>query len=174
MKANRREGQLSVVATVGTDHHPFDRMIAWLDWFAADHPHVSVFVQSGTAAPPRACAGTSYLAHDELAERMHAADGVVSHGGPATIMAARAAGRRPIVVPRRPELGEHVDDHQVRFGRWMAERDQIALAESQAAFDALLEAALADPTQYLLATDSTGAGAAGVRRFGELIDGMLA
>lgn len=174
MKSDSGERRLSIVATVGTDHHPFDRLIAWLDRFAADHPQVSVFVQSGTSAPPRTCIGAAYLAHDELGERMHSADAVVSHGGPATIMGARAAGRRPIVVPRQSALGEHVDDHQVRFGRWMAERGQIELADNQDALDALLEAALDDPDHYLLDADRTGAGVAGVRRFGELVDGMLA
>ena len=43
-----------VFVTVGTDHHPFDRLCGWADaWVAAGrHPEVPWFVQSGTSAAP--------------------------------------------------------------------------------------------------------------------------
>lgn len=50
---------------------------------------------------------------------------VVCHGGPGSIMGALAAGKSPLVVPRDPRLREHVDDHQIRFVRWLAERAPI-------------------------------------------------
>jgi len=49
-----------VFVTVGTDHHPFDRLCAWADaWVsAARHPEIPWFVQSGTSRAP-ATASTS-------------------------------------------------------------------------------------------------------------------
>jgi UDP-N-acetylglucosamine transferase subunit ALG13 len=41
---------------------------------------------------------------------LRAADLVVTHAGVASIVDAVRAGHRPIVVPRRQHLGEHVDD----------------------------------------------------------------
>ena len=45
-----------VFVTVGTDHHPFDRLCGWADaWVAgARHPEVPWFVQSGTSQAPEA------------------------------------------------------------------------------------------------------------------------
>ena len=173
MNGSGAPGGPSIVGTVGTDHHPFDRLIAWLDRFAADHPSVSTFVQSGTSAPPRTCDGSAYLAFDELGARLAGSVAVVSHGGPATIMDARAAGRLPIVLPRQSGLGEHVDDHQVRFSTWMDSRGQVVLAHDEDHLTELLEGALADPSRYVL-DPAAGAGEAAIRRFGDLVDGMLA
>ncbi len=109
---------------------------------------------------------------------MAGASVVVSHGGPGTIMGARRAGRVPDRRPPPGALGEHVDDHQVRFSRWMAERDQIELADSEATLSTLLEQAVADPTRYRLAGRGNGegarAGAPAIDLFGDLIDGLLA
>jgi UDP-N-acetylglucosamine transferase subunit ALG13 len=41
-----------VLVTVGTDHHRFDRLIGWVDRWAAAHPDAQVLVQHGTATAP--------------------------------------------------------------------------------------------------------------------------
>ena len=42
-----------VVALAGTDHHPFDRLVEWVDAAALRHPDVRFLVQHGgtTRAP---------------------------------------------------------------------------------------------------------------------------
>ena len=50
-----------------------------------------------------------------------------------------------MVVPRRPDLGEHVDDHQIRFGHWMANRCQVVLAETEDELHRQLDLAFANP-----------------------------
>ena len=40
------------------------------------------------------------------------------------------SGFRPIVVPRDPALGEHLDEHQILFSQFMASRGWIDLADS--------------------------------------------
>lgn len=104
-----------VLALSGTDHHPFDRMVSWIDLAASRHPDLRFVVQHGTAAPPAVAEGRDYLAHDEMVDLIAQALLVVCHGGPGTIMDAREAGHVPLVMPRDPALGEHVDDHQQRF-----------------------------------------------------------
>ena len=47
---------------------------------------------------------------------------IISHGGPASFIAALQVGKTPIVVPRKSELNEHVNDHQVDFSREVAQR----------------------------------------------------
>jgi len=162
-----------VLVTVGTDHHPFDRLVGWIDTWATLHPATKSLVQRGTSTAPEGCRSVEYLPFEGLRRAIDGASVVISHGGPATIMDVRAAGRLPVVVPRRPDLGEHVDAHQVRFCRWMAGRGQVLLAEDEATLHRLLDDALASPASVRIDPHDPGVDAA-VRRFGDLIDGLLA
>jgi UDP-N-acetylglucosamine transferase subunit ALG13 len=168
-------GTALVVVTVGTDHHRFDRLVRWVeDWFAEQADDVRVVAQTGTAAPSIAFPCQPYLAPADLDEAVGLATAVVSHGGPATIMGIRSRGLLPIVVPRDPTLDEHVDDHQQRFGRWLAARGEVALATTEAELHGRLDAALADPSAFRLADGGVDPRAEAVERFGVLIDELLA
>jgi UDP-N-acetylglucosamine transferase subunit ALG13 len=147
------------VITVGTDHHPFDRMIAWANHWLAGHPQLAdgCFVQSGTASVSPGCAASRLLGVDQLAVLLDAADVIVCHGGPASISEAWVRGRKPIVVPRLADLGEHVDDHQADFCAKVAELGNIAVARTLAEFAGLLDAAVADPSGFRAASPSSGA-----------------
>jgi UDP-N-acetylglucosamine transferase subunit ALG13 len=120
-----------VLATVGTDHHPFDRFINWIDAWHADHNDVDVFVQYGTCNQTPVSPGSQWVEGHELAAMMARADAIVCHGGPSTIIEARTNGTVPVVLPRNPALGEHVDGHQMRFADFMAEQDNILLARTK-------------------------------------------
>ena len=158
--------------TVGTDHHQFDRLVRWVDTWALAHPDHPCRIQRGTSVRPESCASDEYVAYSALIGSMQASAVIVTHGGPATIMEARAHGHLPVVVPRRPDLGEHVDDHQIRFSRWMAGRHQVLLAETEDALHHQLDCALADPASVRIAPDDIHLGAA-VRRFGDLVDDLV-
>lgn len=47
---------------------------------------------------------------------------VITHGGPSSFIMPLQIGKIPIVVPRKHEFNEHVNDHQVAFSRAVAER----------------------------------------------------
>ena len=81
-----------VVALAGTDHHPFDRLVHWVDDAATRHPDLRFFVQYGTAAPPTVAEGRAYLEHDVMIDLMEHALLIVCHGGPGTIMDAAKPG----------------------------------------------------------------------------------
>ncbi len=105
-----------MVALAGTDHHPYERMVEWVDAAAERRPDVRFLVQHGsTTRAPRVAEGAEFLAHDRLVALLREAAVVVCHGGPGTIMDAREAGHVPLCMPRDPALGEHVDGHQQRF-----------------------------------------------------------
>lgn len=135
----------SVLTVVGTDHHPFDRLVRWVDRWAARHPRVVVLVQRGTSVSPQTAGSVAYLDHAELQDAMRRAAVVVSHGGPSTIVEIRRLGKLPIVVPRDPAHGEHVDAHQVRFVERLVERGLVLRAPDEASLGRLLDQALADP-----------------------------
>ena len=160
-----------VFVSVGTDHHPFDRLVDAVERWTA-RSNVACYIQSGTSRRPDTATGLPYLPYPSMAQAMEGAVAVVCHGGPATIMLARQCGRIPIVVPRDPERGEHVDGHQQEFARWMAAKGQVVLAESTTELGHHLDAAIADPERYRV-TDEDDETADAVARFSELVDDLI-
>ena len=163
---------------VGTDHHPFDRLVQWVDqWVAQRGDGYRAVVQHGAAAAPAVAEGSSLVAHDELQGLMALAQVIVMHGGPASIIEARRLGKVPVVVPRAPEHGEHVDGHQQRFTRRLSELGLVALCETQADFTTTLTNAGRDPALLQVSGTSTGLGGAdtcdGVEAVRLIVDGLI-
>ncbi len=161
----------SIFVTVGTDHHPFDRLIRWVDG-SLKRVSADCFVQFGTSQSPSMCPGAAYLSHEETRERIAGADAIVCHGGPGTIIDCLRAGTMPIVVPRRHSEGEHVDDHQVRFTARLEESAYIKVAHSSTELEELLEAALQDRSDVLSPTNQATLQAS-VERFADLVAPLL-
>jgi UDP-N-acetylglucosamine transferase subunit ALG13 len=159
-----------VFVSVGTDHHPFDRLVRWVDAWLPEG--VQCVVQYGASAAPERAEGVAYLDHAALTSLLDEAAVVVSHGGPTTITESRRHGRRPIVVPRDPALGEHVDDHQQRFCARMESKGLITTASDEDGFRGLLDRALADPQEFAV-TPGEGDVADSVARFGTLVADLL-
>lgn len=159
-----------ILATVGTDVHPFDRLVGWVDGWAKAHPDFEVIIQYGSSAVPEIANGIQFLSHDALLEWMTRASIVITHGGPATIMEVRARHGVPIVIPRNPSLGEHVDRHQLDFCTAMARRDFVQLAQSSEHLEGLIEAQIANPPRPTAAPTSLPEG---VSRFAQEVDAML-
>ena len=163
-----------VFVTVGTDHHPFDRLVRWVDgWLEANPGRVRCTVQAGTAETPRAADHVGYVSVQRMEMLMSEADAVICHGGPGAIAASRGSGIRPIVVPRSVKLGEHVDDHQRWFARRLANEGQILLAEDEGAFRRLLTSALDDP-EFVRRPAQADILDETVRRFAAFVDPLLA
>jgi UDP-N-acetylglucosamine transferase subunit ALG13 len=138
------EPPFRIFGTVGTDHHPFDRLVEWIDRWLGETTvaeHVVAVVQAGSSTAPRRAEAAGILPFDEFQAALEQADAVVCHGGSSTIAQARLAGHRPLVVPRRPDLGEHVDEHQVRYAARLAERGEVVLVHSYECLGAALESA---------------------------------
>jgi UDP-N-acetylglucosamine transferase subunit ALG13 len=162
-----------VFVTVGTDHHPFDRLIRWVDsWLErGGGEKAACFVQRGTSMPPAHAESSDFLGYEAMRAAIEEAAVIICHGGPGTIMLVAYAGKVPIVVPRIRARGEHVDDHQVAFARRIATEGRIALAEDEGRFRVLLDRALMRPlASRPLAGVST---ADTVRRFEEIVDELM-
>lgn len=147
-----------VVVLLGTDHHPFQRMVDWADEVARLRPDLHLLVQHGTTSSPRVAEGRAFLPHAELMDLVRRAAAVACHGGPGTIMDARSAGHRPVCVPRDPALGEHVDGHQLRFAQLVARSGAVRTVDRVDQFHAALHQAVTStgrPGHALATSDPT-------------------
>lgn len=164
-----------VLALVGTDHHQFDRLVGWVDnWYRDTGSSPACLVQFGQSRPPSTAPGVPFLDHDHLQELVRSAWVVVCHGGPGVIMEVRKSGLRPLVVPRSPREGEHVDDHQQRFCRHLAGKGLIELVASEQALHAAIGRDLAAPARpERVAADAADAAGPAVRRFSALVEQLL-
>jgi UDP-N-acetylglucosamine transferase subunit ALG13 len=110
-----------IFVTVGTHHQPFERLLDALGGLDDE-----LVVQYGPGRPPAAASrAEAFMPFDEMLARFREADTVITHAGVGSIICARREGHVPLVVPRRHDLGEHVDDHQVELTRALAERGSV-------------------------------------------------
>lgn len=166
-------GSPLVLCLVGTDHHPFDRLIDWCDTWASAHPDVEVVVQHGATSAPKVATGRDFLGKDELGELLQRAHAAITHGGPGLISDVRNAGLLPVVVPRDPGRGEHVDGHQQRFVARMDKSGLVEQVADEAAFGSALEARLASDRGGVDAAADQDRVTASVARFAQLVDGVV-
>ncbi len=109
-----------IVVACGTHHQPFDRLVREAEALARWSPEPVVLQRGSSRLAAPSCEVHEQVHPARFAAWLREARIVVLHAGSSSFLEARAAGRTPILVPRRPELGEHVDDHQVRFARSVA------------------------------------------------------
>lgn len=168
------EGPAAFVS-VGTDFHPFDRLVSWVDQLAADQPATGWLMQHGYTRAPKVAAGQQFLVADDIKQAFAAAPFVVTHGGPATVTEARKHGHLPIVVPRDPAYGEHVDEHQLRFARKMHAEGIVVCCETEEDLRTAVHQALSDPAAFRLSegADADGNVARTVQRFAEIVDPLV-
>jgi len=172
MHNSQEHGRLRVFVTVGTDHHPFDRLVAWIEgWLVSrDIDNEDCLIQSGTSRSPTRGGSRPYLTFEEVKRAISSADAIVTHGGPGSIMLSASFGKVPIVVPRLSRFGEHVDDHQVVFARRLAEYGDVLLAEDVATLHRTLDS---DPNEHATEVKTSVHVAETVGLFGRLVDGLL-
>ena len=55
-----------IVISVGTDHHPFQRLVEWAEGWAEKNTGYRVIVQRGTVDAPATVESHDLIPHDEL------------------------------------------------------------------------------------------------------------
>lgn len=121
------EGALKVVVALGTLAFRFDRLVDAV--LAAVPPGAEIVWQVGPNDYPSVQGDvTNLMPASDFASACAAADVVVAHSGVGTALTAIESGRVPILIPRRSEMGEHVDDHQLLIGEELERRGLAILA----------------------------------------------
>lgn len=111
-----------IFVTVGTHEQPFNRLVEYMDKWAAAHDE-EVIMQTGFSTyEPKHCEWSKLYPYSQMVELVEKARIVITHGGPSSFIMPLQIGKIPIVVPRKKEFDEHVNDHQVEFSKAVAER----------------------------------------------------
>jgi UDP-N-acetylglucosamine transferase subunit ALG13 len=119
-----------IFVTVGTNEAAFDRLVEAAGNLPGDEELV---IQRGASrVEPARGEVVDFLPFDRLVDEVRRARVVITHAGVGSVMVALANGHRPIVVPRLGRLGEAVDDHQVTWGRRVAQDGLVLLVEDEA------------------------------------------
>ncbi len=106
-----------IFVTVGTHEQAFDRVIKEIDRLKKENIITEdVFVQTGYSTyEPEYCDWSKFVKFDEMSSYISNARIVITHGGPASFLSVLEQKKTPIVVPRKIEFNEHVNNHQLDF-----------------------------------------------------------
>ena len=113
-----------IFVTVGTHEQPFNRLVKIVDDLVA-HGNIKekVIIQTGFSTyNANHCEAHKMMSFDEMQQALKDSRIVITHGGPSSFIEALQFGKVPIVVPRRQEYNEHVNDHQVDFTKLIEKR----------------------------------------------------
>jgi UDP-N-acetylglucosamine transferase subunit ALG13 len=105
-----------IFVTVGMSNFRFDRLLGALHQIATQGS--SLVIQTGPSAvcaPGAQC--HEYLGLEAVISYTQRAECVIAHAGVGSVLLTLSLGKPLIVVPRRKEFGEAIDDHQVIFAR---------------------------------------------------------
>jgi UDP-N-acetylglucosamine transferase subunit ALG13 len=79
---------------------------------------------------------------DEFQARARNSSAIVSHAGIGSVLTAMEHGKPLVVMPRRADLREHRNDHQLATARWLEGKQGIWVVPSADALQGALQAAL--------------------------------
>lgn len=121
-----------IFVTVGAQM-PFDRLIRAVDKWATSRGRADIFAQTGPSDfRPQSIKSKNFIHPQEYREWMRAATAIVAHAGMGTILTALELGRPIIVMPRRGDLRETRNDHQIHTATRLLQHGRIIVAFDEA------------------------------------------
>ncbi len=119
-----------ILVTVGMQLG-FDRLIMAMDRLAPELG-VLVIAQTGKGTyRPQHMDARAKIPSLEFEALMREAQLIVSHAGIGTVLSAVRCARPVVLLPRRAELGEHRNDHQMATARSLGGRPGILIAMTE-------------------------------------------
>lgn len=112
--------------TLGTSTYSFPRFTNLVQKYC-DQPGVAAIYQFGNndACTSANCTNYKYLNNALYLDVLQRVDVIIAHCGIGTTIDAARAGKPIIMVPRRKQFNEHVDDHQVELAEMLFQKYEI-------------------------------------------------
>lgn len=115
--------------SVGNAKQHFSRLLTSIDALADILPH-PILVQSGhTPFKSSVCDVVDFIAMDDFTQYVSQAEILILHAGAGSLLHAMKAQKYPIVVPRKAQFNEHVNDHQVAFANMLQTEGKAMMVE---------------------------------------------
>lgn len=129
---------MSTFVTVGNNKKPFTRLVDAIQRIAPHLPQPVVVQHGHTPFRCQGCIAVPFMGMEDFITRVRQAELVIAHAGVGSIIHAIQQGKVPVIMPRRLELGEHVDNHQLELVEALTRNKRAVTAENA---DELLAAA---------------------------------
>jgi exopolysaccharide biosynthesis glucuronosyltransferase PssE len=160
-----------IFLTVGTQL-PFDRLVKLLDNWNKDQDPNRIFGQIANPGKsgyiPSNFNFKDFIEPDEFAQKYEEAKLIVAHAGMGSIISALTHPKPIVIMPRRADLQEHRNDHQLATAHQFASREGVYVAYDEIMLASLLDELLAKPKGELIGQAKAHAGPeliASVRNF---------
>lgn len=129
-----------IFVTVGTQKFQMNRIIEAVDRLAErGRLPDTVFVQTGHSTyQPQYCDWSPFIEKDEATKKTNECSVLICHGGVGSILMGLKARKKVLVVPRKKEFGEHVDDHQVEIAEAFMKKGYVKMVDSVSDLDTIL------------------------------------
>lgn len=120
-----------IFVTVGNAKNGYMRLLGAIERFTLEGLFGTdeVLVQHGNNPEfrPVRCKQLGFLDSGTFEENILNAELVICHGGAGTLLHVLRAGKVPVVMPRRQQYGEVIDDHQLELAKALDADGRIAL-----------------------------------------------
>jgi UDP-N-acetylglucosamine transferase subunit ALG13 len=132
-----------IFVTVGSQE-PFDRLIRAIDEWAGLRARADVFAQvAGSTYRAKHIEVTDFVDPSEFSRRVEGAAVVVAHAGMGSIISALELGKPIVVMPRRANLRETRNDHQVATAGRFGQQGRVIVAQDEQELGVKLDQAIA-------------------------------
>ena len=113
-----------IFVTVGTHPQQFNGLLKKIDELVAQKKiRGKILAQTGYSDyTPKNYEWKKFLGIEEFDAEMKRADLVITHAGEGNIGLAKNLGKKMVVVPRRFELDEHTNNHQLELAKVVEEK----------------------------------------------------
>ncbi len=117
-----------ILVTVGLQL-PFDRMVQTVDMWAARAARRDVFAQIGFgASKPHHIQWTEYIDPRAFHQKVKEAELLIAHAGIGSVITALKYRKPIIIMPRRVDLGEVRNDHQMATAAHLTKLVHVTVA----------------------------------------------
>ena len=130
-----------ILVIVGSQKFQFNRLLKKIDELI-DKGVIKekVFAQVGYSDYiPHNFEYKKFLDREEMADMIHKANLIITHGGSGSIVGAVKSGKKTIAVPRKAEYKEHVDNHQMQIIEQFSRQNLLCACEDCEQLEEALE-----------------------------------
>jgi UDP-N-acetylglucosamine transferase subunit ALG13 len=127
---------------VGNRKEPFHRLLDAVRAIAPRLPQPVVVQHGNTPFADASCETHAFLDRDRCWAQIELAELVICHAGAGCVIETLRTGKVPLVMPRKKEFGEVIDDHQSEFAAALTETGKAIVVATPAELMAGAERAL--------------------------------